>query len=149
MGTALMQGRSTTDLDPLLGSRGKVEELKSVFGRFFVTQGSGGQAHNRNITAASTTYASATNSVTWSTAVTDFEIAVPAPAGLTGVLVVYGAYNDAQASAWLADLGSISSDVTYDLVLPNSVKSRQLSAGITRIDVLPLGANTRIVIGAV
>lgn len=118
-------------------------------GNIAVIVGALGQAHNRNIAAANITYASTTNSVTWVTGVTEVEITVPNTASVIGVLVVYGAPNDAVASAWLNDLGSASSDVAYDYVLPNSVKSRQLSGGITRIDVLPLGANTRVIIGAV
>ena len=114
-----------------------------------VMVGSAGQARNRNIADASITYASAKNTVTWVLGVTDFEITVPNTASLIGVLVVYGAPNDSVASAWLTDAGSATSDVSYDYVLPNSVKSRQLSGGVTRIDVLPLGANTRLVIGAV
>lgn len=114
-----------------------------------VATGSLGQARNRNIAAAATAYASATNSVTWTTAITDIEITVPNTASLTGVLVVYGAPNDAVASAWLTDAGSATSDIAYDYVLPNSKMTRQFSGGVTRIDVLPLGAITRVVIGAV
>ena len=119
--------------------------------------GSSGQSHNRNINAASTTYSSATNSVTWTTPVTDIEVVVPNTASVTKVLVVYDAPSDAVASAWLSDIGSAGADVAYDWVLPNSRFSRQFAGvafgrtlpGIQRIDVLPFGANTAVGIGAV
>ena len=139
MGNKIQWGDDGSNLLFGIGSNGEPQPMKNV----------DGQSHNRNIAAANITYASASNSVTWTTAVTDIEITVPNTASVTGVLVVYGAPNDAVASAWLTDAGSATSDVAYDYVLPNSVKIRQLSAGVTRIDVLPLVANTRLVIGAV
>lgn len=127
-------------------------------GMLQVSTGSSGLSHNRNINAASTTYASATNSAQWPLApVTDIEIVVPATASLTKVLVVYDAPSDAIAALLLADIGTINTDVAYDWVLPGTTKIRQFSGtvpgrtapGIMRIDVLPFGANTGIGIGAV
>ena len=118
--------------------------------------GSTGPSHNRNIAAANTAYASATNSATWLVPITDVEIVVPATASLTKVLVVYDAQSDAIASAQLNDAGAAGSDVAYDLVLPGTRLSRQFTGtvpgrtapGILRIDVLPFGANTALGIGA-
>ena len=121
-----------------------------------VSAGASGQSHNRNIAAASTIYASATNSATWLATITDVEIVVPATASLTKVLVVYDAQSDAIASAQLNDAGGAALDVAYDWVLPGTRLFRQFTGtmpgrttpGILRIDVLPFGANTGLGIGA-
>lgn len=118
-------------------------------GAALVATGAVGQAHNRNINAASSTYASATNTITWVSAVTDVSVQVPATASLSYVLVVYDAPNDAVASAWLADTGGAAVDVAYDLVQAGQTLNRQFSSGISRLDVLPVGAVTRVVVGAV
>lgn len=129
-----------------------------INGMGHVMVGSAGQAHNRNINAASSTYAAATNSSTWVTGVTDISI-TPLVTTTQGAvqngqacLVVYDAPNDATAAAWLADTGSASADVAYDLVYAGTTLTRQFTDGITRIDVLPIGTgNTvmRVTIGAV
>lgn len=105
----------------------------------------------RNLAAANTTYASASNSVTWTPGfgVTEVTISAPTTASLTGILVVFDAPNDAVAAAWLADAGSATTDIQYVLVEPGFPRTFQFISQITRLDVLPLGANCRVVVEAV
>lgn len=157
-GTVLVEGRSDIDISDQHG-KGRVEEIRSTAHALHVTVGSGGQTHNRNINAASSTWASATNTATWlSPGVTDISI-TPLVTTTQGAvqngqacLVVYDAPNDAVAAAWLADAGSSSTDVVYDLVMAGATLNRQFSSGISRIDVLPIGTGNsvmRVLVGAV
>lgn len=123
-----------------------------------VVVGVAGQARNRNINAASSTYLEATNSATWPTGIRETSITplvtTTQQAAQDGkaCLVVYDAPNGATAATMLADPGSAGFDVQYDLVLAGETLTRQHTAAITRIDVLPIGAgNTvmRVLVGAV
>lgn len=129
-----------------------------VAGAARVTTGKSGTPHNRNINAASSTYAEATNSATWTTAVTNITITplVTTTQGATqngqACLVVYNAPDAATASSWLSDAGSASADVQYDIIYAGQSLSISSVDGFTRVDVLPIGTgNTvmRVVIGAV
>lgn len=145
-------------IDPATGRIVYGTALADAKGRIVPSPTSEGPSHNRNIAAANTTYASATNSVQWLTGpVSDIEIVVPATASLTKVLVVYDAPSDAIAALQLADPGTPTTDVAYDRILPGTRLFRTFSGtvpgrtapGIMRIDVLPFGANTEIGVGAV
>ncbi len=103
--------------------------------------------HNRNIAAAATVWANATNTFTWADGlVSSVSIPIPTTAGLTGVKVIINSPNDATTSAALADAGSQSTDVLYDLAIPGTIYTKRsvnadgTPAYITRLDVLPLGA---------
>jgi hypothetical protein len=108
-----------------------------------------GQAQIRNIPAATAIYAAATNFITFTTAAKQFDFTVPATGSLTRVLVVYGPTDTTEAAAWLADAGTLSTDVQYDWLLPGQKFTRKLTAGVTKIAVLPVGADTALHVVAV
>lgn len=116
-----------------------------------VVTGSTGTSHNRNIAAASTTYAAATNAVTWSTGLGIKELNLVARSTTTGAdayLLVVNAPSSDIADNWLSDAGSTAGDVQYWMIPTLRQYSLQFTDPISRVDVLPLGGSMRIVIGA-
>lgn len=121
------------------------------------------RSQNRNLNAANATYASATNSATWTSPGVN-EVSITPIVTLTqgglqnaqACLVVYDAPNDAVAAAWLADIGSVNADVEYDIVFVGQTLTRTFNsptgpAPIKRVDVLPIGTGVttmRVLIGA-
>lgn len=106
-----------------------------------------GQARNRYMSAAATTWAAATNSCTWpSPGVSEISVTVPTTASLTEVLVIASAPSDAYVSAAFAagQVTSTTTDVATAVILPNTTKTFVFSSPITRLDFLPLGANCPI-----
>lgn len=102
-----------------------------------------GPSHNRYMSAAATTWASATNSCTWANpGVSEIAVTVPTITSLTSVLVVIGAPNDSYVnSAFTAgQLTTTTSDIDTFVILPNTKKTFVLSNPVTRIDFLPIGA---------
>jgi len=134
-------------------------ELVKVSGAALVLQGFVGQARNRNINAASSTWASATNTATWTAGLGVTEVTITPEVTTTqsalqnsqACLVAFDAPNDAVASSWLADTGSASTDVNYYMVYNGSPQTFIFTSAITRVDVVPIGTgNTvmRVLVGA-
>lgn len=135
---------------PVFTDQGGVARPASQSYPLAVGSGVTSQARNRNIAAAATSWANATNTVTWTSGIYEVTVTVnlAAAASVTGALIVFDAPNDATASAWLSDAGSQSSDVQYAVVLNAQRQTFLLSAPITRLDVLALGAACRILVEA-
>jgi hypothetical protein len=121
-----------------------------------VTTEKTGIAHNRNINAAQTTYAEATNTATWTDAegVTELRIQARSPTGGAVqademFLVVINAPDETTADAWLNDAGGAAQDVIYEAGnLSEPIIIRRTSS-IRRVDFLPISSAMRFVIGAV
>jgi hypothetical protein len=157
-GESVVQGRSpiNTLADGLSKRSEEIVSIKQYLG---VTTGWGGQSHNRNINAASSTFAVATNTATWATpvhevAITPIVTTTQGTAVFNGqaCLVIYDAPSDAVAIAWMADIGNATSDIAYDIVFAGTTLNRLFTSGISRIDVLPIGTgNTvmRVLVAAV
>ena len=118
-------------------------------------EGTGEVTKNRNINAAATTYAAATNSATWTSAdnVTDINIVVKSATAAAiqndeFVLVVYDVTNEAVAAGFFADTGGISSDIEYEMIPVGVPISRQFTSYLSRIDVLPLNDTMRVIVKA-
>lgn len=117
--------------------------------------GSVGQTHNRNIAAANTTYNTSTNTATWTDAegVTDLVIhCVAATAAAIqndeACLIVFNAPDATVAAAWLGAAGGAATDVEYGVAWVGVPYERSFTDPVTRIDVLPLNVNMRVIVEA-
>lgn len=117
--------------------------------------GSSGASHNRNIAAAATTYASATNSATWNSSLGLKEATIVVKSATAGALqndelclVVFNAPSDAVASNWLSDAGAVGQDVQYYMVPVAVPRTFQFTDALTRVDVLPLNDTMRVIVEA-
>ena len=103
------------------------------------------------MSAAATTWATATNECTWvAPGVQEITIKVPTQTNLTAVQVLLDSPNDAYTSSVLTAVPATttSSDFIQSMVLPNTQQTYILSSPITRLDVLPIGTACTIYVEA-
>lgn len=118
-------------------------------------KGTGETTKNRNRSALATTYAEATNTVTFTSTdnVTHVEYmiksnAVEALQADDACLVIYDATNEAIASGFFADAGGMASDVMYRIVPYNTLIVEDFPSYLSRIDFLPLLTAARVTVEA-
>lgn len=101
-----------------------------------------GLSRNRYLSACAVTDVPATNTVTFSTGVTEVTVLVPTTASLTSVIAAFDAPSDAVAAAWLtaAVTTTTDADLQVSRILPNSSRTFRFSDPITRIDFRAVGA---------
>jgi len=113
-----------------------------------------GTGKNRNIAAALTTYAEASNQATWEEAdnVTQITILAVGAAAVYNhddkALVIYDAPNAAAALAAFADGGGAALDVEYEVIDVATPTERTFTDFLTNICIVPLADTTRFVITA-
>jgi hypothetical protein len=155
-----MMGESTTEVvtAPDGNTRPALVPIQVTNGAGLVAPVYGGTGEinkNRNINAAVTTYAAATNTATW-TSTDNVKSIVITPKSATAAalqndefcLVVFDATNEAVASGFLSDTGGASTDVEYFMVAVGQKRQFDFVDYLTRVDVLPLNDTMRVVIEA-
>ena len=149
-----------TDLDYKVkfdGVSAFVPSLKTTNGALHVSPkyGTSQSTKNRNINAAVTTYAAATNSATW-TSTDNVTVIIVTPKSATAAalqndefcLVVFDATSEAVANAWLADAGGVALDVEYHIVPVGKPTRFPFTSYLSRVDVLPLNDTMRVIVEA-
>lgn len=106
---------------------------------------------NRYLSACATTDVVATNTVTFSSGVTEVTVTVPTTSSLTSVLAAFDAPSDIVAATWLTD--SVTTSTATDLqtvrILPNTPTTFTFDEpGIKRIDFRAIGAACPVFIEA-
>ena len=132
------------DNTPNLDSAGNPAVNTTLF-----SMGASSQSRNRLLTAiAETTYAAATNSMTWSAADNIREVTVlitatnseasPAINPENYCNVCFNAGNDAIATAWLAEVNSAVDDCQHEKITIGERVTFRFTSPITRLDFLPV-----------
>lgn len=118
-------------------------------------KGTGQLTKNRNRSAVATTYAEATNTVTFTEAdnVTHIEFMIKSNvAGAVqtddACLVIYDGENEAIDTGFFADAGSINTDVMYEMVPFNTPIVRDFTSYLSRISFLSLTDAVRVTVKA-
>ena len=116
--------------------------------------GNDGTVQNRNINAAATTYATSTNTATWTTGVTQmvFTAKSATAAALQNdefCLIAFDAPTEGVASSWLSDTGGAAVSVQYHMLAVGEPREFYFTDPVTRVDVLPLNDTMSVVIEAV
>lgn len=102
----------------------------------------------RKTTDVATTYTAATPGVNHQTDIgaVEITIAVPPTAGCTGVLVVFGAPDNATAKLWLDDATTDSDSLQVRFIPADSFRTFHFSPAVTVFDMKAIGAATPVYI---
>ncbi|HFD81059.1 MAG TPA: hypothetical protein ENK05_11825 [Gammaproteobacteria bacterium] len=111
-------------------------------------QGTAETTKNRNIASAQTAHPGddSTNTATWTQAENVTEVTIDG--GANGTLVLFDALDGPDAKALLEETGGINLDVQYDFVPAGKTRTYTGTSWFSRVDVVPLTAAERKIIGA-
>lgn len=132
-------------------SNADAEHLWSTVHSLNTVQGITGQAHNRYMSGAATTWATATNECTFaSPGVNEVTVSVPTQTNLTEVLMLADSPSDAYTNSVLTSIPAttVTTDFPMSPILPNTTKTYIFSSPITRLDFLPIGTACAIFVEA-
>lgn len=135
------KGGNSTDTEHLWSIQHSVATIDGVIG----------QSRNRYMSAAATTWATATNECTWVTpGVWQVTIKIPNQTNLTHVQVVTDSPNEAYLLSVITAVPATTttSDFGPSFVLPNTQETYIFSSPITKMDFLPVGTACTIYVEA-